>query len=206
MQDTEVRWEAAARTIREKSRAGQLASAEDILDESVMPAGGKLREGGQGDALNQGDGLSQGDALNQGDALEDLHEMIVEKSQDIRVILSRAGSRYYYSALFMTEAYAGILLKKGEDPLGLIADLVRENAARYPRPTSIDVFRSSPFEMSQEEIGACLQNMTEKEDYRDIKQLSTSAGTVYLYSTLHLDPAHASMLAEWIDVGQFENP
>jgi hypothetical protein len=48
--------------------------------------------------------------------------------------------------------------------------------------------------------------MAAGEEYKDIERLSTSAGTVFLYSTLHLDPAHASMLAEWIDVGQFENP
>ena len=130
----------------------------------------------------------------------------MEESKDIREILSRDGSRCYYSALFMTEAYAGMLLKKEEDPLELIADLVRENAAQYPKPTSIDFFRGSPFEMSQEEILACLQHMAAGEEYKDIERLSTSAGTVFLYSTRHLDPAHASMLAEWIDVGQFENP
>jgi hypothetical protein len=34
----------------------------------------------------------------------------------------------------------------------------------------------------------------------------TSASSVFLYSTLYLEPAHASMLAEWLDVGQFDNP
>jgi hypothetical protein len=63
-----------------------------------------------------------------------------------------------------------------------------------------------PFEMSQEEIQACLQNLAAGEEYKDIRRLSTSAGTVFLYSTLHLDPAHASMLAEWIDVGQSKSP
>jgi hypothetical protein len=29
---------------------------------------------------------------------------------------------------------------------------------------------------------------------------------VFLYSTRHLDPDHASMLAEWLDVGQYRNP
>jgi hypothetical protein len=27
-----------------------------------------------------------------------------------------------------------------------------------------------------------------------------------LYSALHLEPEYASMLAEWLDVGQFNNP
>ena len=188
MQEHRAQSEAAARIIRERSRAGLLVSAEDILDDAVASSEGKPSEGGQGDAL------------------KNLIEIIMEESKDIREILSRDGSRCYYSALFMTEAYAGMLLKKGEDLLGLIADLVRENAAQYPRPTSIDFFRGSPFEMSQEEILACLQHMAAGEEYKDIERLSTSAGTVFLYSTRHLDPAHASMLAEWIDVGQFDNP
>jgi hypothetical protein len=184
----QAQWETAARIIREKSRAGQLASAEDVFDEAIAPGEGRLSEGGQGDAR------------------KDLLETIMEESKDIREILSRDGSRNYYSTMFMTGAYAGMLLKKKEDPLGLIADLVRENAAQYPRPTPVDILRSSPFEMTPEEILACLGEMAAGEEYKDIERLSTSAGTVFLYSTLHLDPAHASMLAEWIDVGQFENP
>jgi hypothetical protein len=188
MPNPEARCEVAAGIIREKSRAGQLTSVEDILDDAVAPAEGKLSEGGQGDAL------------------KDLLEIIMEENKDLREIRSRDGARHCYSTIFMTGVYAGMLLKKEEDPLRLIADLVRENAAQYPRPTSIDFLRSSPFEMSQEEIFASLQNMAAEEEYKDIERLSTSAGTVFLYSTLHLDPAHASMLAEWIDVGQFENP
>ena len=188
MPNLRAQLEAAARLIREKSRAGLLVSAEDILDDAVAPSEGKPSEDGQEDSL------------------KDLPELMMEENKDIREILSRDGSRHYYSALFMTEAYAGMLLKKGEDLLGLIADLVRENAAQYPRPTPIDFFRGSPFEMNQEEIFACLQNMAAGEEYKDIERLSTSAGTVFLYSTRHLDPAHASMLAEWIDVGQFDNP
>jgi hypothetical protein len=182
-QNPQAQSEAAARIIRERSRAGQLASVED-----VAPSEGKASEGGQGDAL------------------KDLSRIMMEEIKDIREIRSRDGARHYYSTLFMTEAYAGMLLKKEEDPLRLIADLVRENAAQYPRPTPIDVLKVSPFEMSQEGILACLQNMAAGEEYKDIERLSTSAGTVFLYSTRHLDPAHASMLAEWIDVGQFENP
>ena len=188
MPNPQARWEAAARIIREKSRAGQLASVEDILDDAVAPSEGKLSEGGQGDSL------------------KDLPELMMEENKDIREIRSRDGARHYYSTMFMTGVYAGMLLKKEEDPLRLIADLVRENAAQYPRPTPVDILKGSPFEMTPEEILACLGEMAAGEEYKDIKRLSTSAGTVFLYSTLHLDPAHASMLAEWIDVGQFENP
>jgi hypothetical protein len=43
-------------------------------------------------------------------------------------------------------------------------------------------------------------------EYRDISQVSTSTGHVFLYCSKHLDRDYALMLAEWIDVGQFENP
>ena len=45
-----------------------------------------------------------------------------------------------------------------------------------------------------------------EEEYRDIVSTTTSTSRVFLYSTLHLEPDHASMLAEWLDVGQSNNP
>jgi hypothetical protein len=36
--------------------------------------------------------------------------------------------------------------------------------------------------------------------------VSTSAGHVFLYSSRYLERDYALMLAEWVDVGQFENP
>jgi hypothetical protein len=44
------------------------------------------------------------------------------------------------------------------------------------------------------------------DEFNDIRQTTTSSHTIFLYSTLHLEPDHATMLAEWLDVGQFENP
>jgi len=48
--------------------------------------------------------------------------------------------------------------------------------------------------------------MQAEEAYRDIASTTTSSSRVLLYSTLHLETDHAEMLAEWLDVGQFENP
>lgn len=42
--------------------------------------------------------------------------------------------------------------------------------------------------------------------YHDIAQTMTYAGNSFLYSTMHLDPDYAATLAEWIDVGQYDNP
>jgi len=48
--------------------------------------------------------------------------------------------------------------------------------------------------------------MGEQREYQDIAQTVTSIGTPFLFSTRHLDPDHASALAEWQDVGQVNNP
>ena len=53
---------------------------------------------------------------------------------------------------------------------------------------------------------ASLEAMAAAEGYGDIARTATSASGVYLYSTRHLEPDHAAMLAEWLDVGQFDNP
>ncbi len=65
---------------------------------------------------------------------------------------------------------------------------------------------SHRFNLSKEEILSCLQEMSNREEYRDISQVSTSMGHVFFYSSRYLDRDYAHMLAEWIDVGQFENP
>ena len=116
------------------------------------------------------------------------------------------GSRSYYSSLSMTEAYAKIILGKQGDPLRLIAEIVRQNSEFYPRPVPVDTFTQPPFDLSAEEVLNDLERMAENGEYGDIVATTTSTSRVFLYSTLHLEPDHASMLAEWLDVGQHNNP
>jgi len=68
------------------------------------------------------------------------------------------------------------------------------------------MFTNPPFDLTREQVVDCLERMTVEEEYRDISSTTTSASTIFLYSTLHLEPEYASMLAEWFDVGQLENP
>jgi hypothetical protein len=84
--------------------------------------------------------------------------------------------------------------------------VVRKNSMLYPRPIPLESFQKMPFEMSGEEIEASLEQMAGREDFRDICRTTPSIGTVFLFSTLYLEPDYASMLAEWFDVGQFQNP
>jgi hypothetical protein len=130
----------------------------------------------------------------------------LERTEDLRQAIGKDGASRYYSSKAMTDAYAGILILKEEDPLHMMAEIVRENSALYPRPIRLDAFTASPFDLTREEVLVCLQRMAGQEEYRDIATTQTSIGTDFLYSTRHLEPDYAAMLAEWYDVGQSKNP
>jgi hypothetical protein len=74
------------------------------------------------------------------------------------------------------------------------------------RPFPIGGFERMPFGMGREEIRQCLDRMAGLGAYQDIAQTTTSAGNTFLYSRTFLDPEYAAALAEWIDVGQYDNP
>jgi hypothetical protein len=186
--EREAAAQAVGAMIRQSSEAGQLAAESEILRRVAEPhlltlsASDAAEEAGR--ILRKGLGGS-----------EDLHELI---AQD--------GTRRYYSSHYMTEAYATILLRKQGDPLRLIAETVRENSAAYPRPVPLDIFTQPPFAFSREEVFQYLERMAAKGEYSDIVPTTTSASRMFLYSTIHLEADYASMLAEWIDVGQLDNP
>ena len=184
--------EAAAKAIvamiRQDSEAGQLIAEPEILrriaDQHLLtsPAADPAEETGK--MLE-----------NAMDGNEDLHELAAPD-----------GSRYYYSSQFMTQAYAMILLQKQGDPLRLIAEIVRQSSEVYPRPVPLDIFTQPPFDLTHQEALNRLERMAAEETYQDIAVTTTSTSRVFLYSTFHLEPTHASMLAEWLDVGQLNNP
>ena len=127
-------------------------------------------------------------------------------TNDLRQIQHPTGERRYYSTQFMTEMYASLLVRREGDPLQLIAEIVRENSSLYPRPFPVGGFERTPFGMSREEIRQYLDRMAGLDAYQDIARTTTSAGNSFLYSKTHLDPDYAATLAEWIDVGQYDNP
>ena len=184
--------EAAARAIaamiRQSSEASQLIAESEILrrmaDQHLL--------------------ISQ--AAVPAEEVGDILKKVVDGSEDLHELAAQDGSRRYYSSHFMTETYAMILLQKLGDPLRLIAETVRENSAVYPRPVPLDIFTQPPFDLTRQEVLNDLERMAAEEEYRDIVPTTTSASRVFLYSTLHLEPEYASMLAEWLDVGQFNNP
>jgi hypothetical protein len=186
------KWEAQSQTaiqvIRHSSGQGQLATEEDVLEELV--------------ALH----LLEGPPAGVREALAEILAAAKTASDDLRETQDQNGERRYYSAQFMTEMYAGLLVRREGDPLHLIAEIVRENSSLYPRPFPIGGFERMPFGMGREEIRQCLDRMAGLDAYQDIAQTTTSAGNTFLYSRTFLDPEYAAALAEWIDVGQYDNP
>jgi hypothetical protein len=177
---------AMAQIIRARSETGQLVQFEEIWTELT------------------GQGVVKSEVADQKSFLESILREAVAGNEDLEEISGKNGIPHYYSALSLSETYAGILIRKEES--SLIAEIVRENSAIYPRPVPLDFFKESPFDLTQQEILDCLGKMGEQGEYQDIAQTTTSIGTVFLYSNRHLDPGYASILAEWFDVGQINSP
>ena len=188
LKDGEAAARAIAAMIRQSSERGQLISESEITrqvaDQRILTSG----------------------AAEQAEEVGNILKKLVEGSEDLHELAAPEDPLCYYSSQFMTEAYARILLQKQGDPLRLIAEVVRENSALYPRPVPLELFTQPPFGLDQQEILDDLKRMEGEEAYRDIVPTTTSTSRVFLYSTLHLEPDHASMLAEWLDVGQSNNP
>jgi hypothetical protein len=178
----------AAQVIRKMSGEGQFAGEEDIREE--ITALGLF-------PVSQEEGPA---------ALAEVLAVALARNPDLAAVRDRSGSHGYYSSQFMTGAYAGLLLRCEGDPLRFIAATVRENSALYPRPLPLGAFERHPFAMPRADVLRCLEQMAARESYQDIARTRTSAGTEFLYSTTHLDPDYAAVLAEWIDVGQYDNP
>ena len=179
---------AAAMIIRDKSRSGQLTLQEEILTELTRQ------------------GFLKPEDSDMGSQFEAILKHTIEKNGDLKEIYDRQSIPHYYSKESMAERYANILIQKGGDSLVLMAEMIRENSKIYPRPIPLRVFTESPFGFAREEIFSHIRKMAEQEEYQDIKQTTTSIGTVFLFSTLYLEPDYATFLAEWIDVGQVNNP
>jgi hypothetical protein len=137
---------------------------------------------------------------------EALVRQTVEENEDIREVVAEDGSRHVYSTRFMTGAYAAMALKKRGDPRRLIAEVVRQYAADHERPVPLELFTQSPLDLAARDLPTMLETMETEDEFKDIARTVTSTGRLFLYAADRLDPAHAALLAEWLDVGQSENP
>jgi hypothetical protein len=115
--------------------------------------------------------------------------------------------RYLYSKNEMVDNYAKMVFRIEEnDLLKLVVETVRYDSEVYPKPTSINIFIDHPFNFSKDVLDDIYKQIRENQEYNDIKQTIASNGSIYLYSDKHLTDGHAEALAEWIEIGQFQNP
>jgi hypothetical protein len=168
---------ALAECIRSYSREGRLFSSADLPEARRVPPGEWMR----------------------------LADETAAEHPDIRAIAFGEWVGHY-SERFMTAPYAGLLAGRSADPLALVVQTVRDQSQSYPRPVPVSFFAGPPFDFTPEDLSACLDRIAARPDSADIARATTSAGNTFLYSTRHLQPDHAAALAEWIDIGQFDNP
>jgi hypothetical protein len=174
--------------IRDGSASGRLVRSQEILTEL------------------KGQGLLESVGIEPETDLETMLKLVLLENQDLHEIFGRKEGPYYFSVKSMSDTYAGILVRKAESSLWLMAEVVRESSKVYPSPVPMVSFREPPFDLARETILECLEALEGEREYQDIHQTITSIGTIFLYSSRHLDPDYAAVLAEWIDVGRADNP
>jgi hypothetical protein len=193
------------KTLKTESAGGEAAEAFTLMIRQCSEEGRLIAEDEiLGCAASQG--LLTSPPLKQDKELKKILNGILKKNKDLHALAAEDDSRRFYSSQFLTEAYAIILLQKQGNPLQLIAEVVRQNSRAYPRPVPLDIFTRPPFDLEEKEVKKFAKEMAAVKAYCDIVLIKTSTSREFLYSSLHLERAHASMLAEWLDVGQANNP
>ena len=138
---------------------------------------------------------------------EEMLELARSHGYDDLNLIHEGGRTYAYSEQHMTRPYAelGVRASSG-DLLHAIAETVRSDSATYPRPTSVALFSEKPFRFTAEQLDTAVQAFATDPQYDDIRLVVASDGSRFLFSSKHLDAAHAASLAEWHSVGRFNNP
>ncbi len=135
-----------------------------------------------------------------------LQARIVSGLDDI-ILFRDKESVYLYSEQHMTRSYAEAAGRvRSQDAPHIIAETVRSDSRTYPRPTPVNTFSEPPFLLMPEALASAVNTISDDPRYADIQLLCTSDGSLFLYSSIHMHPAHAASLAEWISVDQLENP
>ncbi len=179
--------EAAVEAVLQASREGRLATREDLLE--ALVAGGILHQ-----AQGQGNSGNARQTLTEADAAAAMAGILAEHPR-LASFEGLSGQTFYHCPDLLSRTYARILDRKGS-PLLLMAEEIRANSRDYPRPVPVELFEAPPFDLTPEEIEHTLRVMAADPKYHDISFTPTSTGTVYLFSTLHLDRGYAAFLAQ----------
>ncbi|MBC2854315.1 hypothetical protein [Cetobacterium sp. 2G large] len=171
--------EILAQSIREASKLGKLISKYELEREPLKIKASKIER-----------------------VIEELKNS--EKTKDIDIIRGKT-EVYFYSKDYISNAYRDVLFNLKEKNIQeVIIDLVRKESQLYPRPTSLEIFKLSPF--NRDDIEDLIDEIIKNKEYIDIKIVEASNGAKYLFSDTYMIFGHAKGLCEWVEVGQFENP
>ena len=122
--------------------------------------------------------------------------MSLESCQDIRVVKGQK-DEYFYSFSYMAKNYATIaMLVYEKDIPHTIAHMVRFNCKTYPAPSPVEYFTRHPFSYTKPQLDHAIRMIQQKEEYKDIKVLTTWNGFEYLYSEDVMTKKYAQVLAD----------
>jgi hypothetical protein len=108
----------------------------------------------------------------------------------------------------MSDYYALLLTRvAAQDPCATIAETVRDESKRYPRPTNVLLFMEKLFGMKEADLKASISALQRRPEFSDIKTLvHPTTGGFYLFSSRYLDEDTASSMMDWQEVGKDANP
>ena len=97
----------------------------------------------------------------------------------------------------MAKNYAMIaMLVYEKDIPHTIAHMVRFNCKTYPAPSPVEDFTRHPFSYTKPQLDHAIHILGQKEEYKDIKVLTTWNGRPYLYSEDVMTKRYAQVLAD----------
>ena len=188
------------------AEAEELAQPEDLkpwIAEKVRQSSKTLAKLTAIDAMG-----APGSVLDEDRVQAALDEMEEDDSyRDITPIVASTGAVFLYSNRYIADNYAKMLVRaEASDNCETIASTVREESETYPRPTSIEFFKSPVFNIDPAILEAEVERTLGQPEYQDIKKIIASTGVTYLYSDQYLTEPHARGLVEWEEVGRHDNP
>ena len=126
-----------------------------------------------------------------------IEEMLsLESCQDIRIVKGQK-DEYFYSFSYMAKNYAMIaMLVYEKDIPHTISHMVRFNCKTYPAPSPVEYFTRHPFSYTKPQLDHAIHVLQQKEEYQDIKVLTTWNGRPYLYSENVMTKKYAQVLAD----------
>lgn len=176
--------DAVVETVREASRNLRLVAPEEVR--AALEADG---------AFLAAVGTAPGEQDASAEDLQALLGGILAGHPGIASLQSLSGQTVYHAPDLLSHTYARILDRKGSHLL-LMAEEIRANSRDYPRPVPVELFEAPPFDLTPEEIDLALRAMSASPDHQDITFTTTSAGAVFLFSSLHLERGYAAFLAQ----------